>query len=304
MISDRFQESDLKLRDTEKSGNNFPWINPIGGYGDMLMVAGVLRQVVEQNPSRRFNLVRRTRYSLIFENHEAIAKIGFPNQEEQVQRVDYWAMEELGPGPQRPYQILARGFGLKTPIEERLYLPGALAQDPFLDHFLPWKKLNVVIAPASDSPRKMMNPLTWHRLVDFLLTEGAFVMQVGLLNEQHIRNAYSVRGMTTPQQLVALLRKCNLVISSDNFIMHAAHMAGRPAVVVWGPTPHEVYGYPEQIHLQASPNCNLEKGESCIVSYKNQGGKLYGTPCPLGDRHCVNQIRPEELYEACKRSLL
>jgi len=280
------------------------WINPVGGYGDMLMVSGVLKQVLEQDPTRRFNLVRRTRYSIIFNQHEAIAKIGFPQKEEKVLRVDYWAMEKLGPGQQRPYQILARGFGLKTPVEERLYLPGALMEDPFLEHFLPWKKLNIVIAPASDSPRKAMNPLSWHRLVDYFLADGAFVMQVGLLNDQHIRNAYSVRGMTTPHQLIALLRKCDLAIASDNFIMHAAHLIGTPAVVVWGPTPHEVYGYPEQIHLQASPNCDLEKGESCIVSYKNQGGKLYGTPCPLGDRHCISQIGPEALYEACRKTLL
>jgi ADP-heptose:LPS heptosyltransferase len=293
----------LSPEDFEKAPNNFSWINPVGGYGDMLMVAGVIRQAAEQVPSRRYNLVRRTRYSIIFENHEAIAQIGYPPKGAQVQRVDYWAMERPGPGLQRPYQILARGFGLQTPIEEKLYLPGALDRDPFLETFLPWKKLNVVIAPASDSPRKVMNPLLWHRLVDYLLAEGAFVMQVGLLHELHIRNAYSVRGMTTPQQLIALLKKCSLVVSSDNFIMHAAHLAGTPAVVVWGPTPHEVYGYPEQVHVQASPNCDLEKGESCIVSYKNQGGKLYGTPCPLGDRHCISQVRPEEIYEACKKSL-
>lgn len=268
----------------------------------MLMVSGVLKQVVDMDPMRRFNLVRRTRYSIIFEGHEAIAHIGFPQKEETVLRVDYWAMEELGPGVQRPYQILARGFGLKTPIEERLYLPGALAQDPFLEHFLPWKKLNIMIAPASDSPRKAMNPLVWHRLVDYLLAEEAFIMQVGLLHEQHIRNAYSVRGMTTPQQLIALLRKCDLAITSDNFIMHAAHLTGTPAVVVWGPTSHEVYGYSEQIHLQATPSCDLGNEASCLASDKNKGGGLYGTPCPLRDRHCIDQIKPEEIYEAGKKA--
>jgi ADP-heptose:LPS heptosyltransferase len=288
----------------EKLEKALPWINPVGGYGDMLMVAGVLKQVVEQDPARRFNLLRRTRYSIIFKGHEAIVKIGYPKKGEQVLRVDYWAMEELGPGLQRPYQVLARGFGLKTPVQENLYLPEAQAQDKFLEHFLPWKKLNVVIAPASDSPRKAMNPIAWSRLVDYLQAEGALVLQVGLLNEPHIRNAYSVRGITTPQQLIALLRKCDLAITSDNFIMHAAHLAGMPAVVLWGPTLHEVFGYTEQTHLQATRNCEIKKGESCIVSYKNQGGKLYGTPCPLGDRHCINQITPEEIYEACKKARL
>lgn len=42
--------------------NNFPWINPIGGYGDMLMLSGVLKQVIEKFPEKRFNLTRRTNY--------------------------------------------------------------------------------------------------------------------------------------------------------------------------------------------------------------------------------------------------
>lgn len=294
----------MSEKDIEVKSNKFPWINPVGGYGDMLMVSGVLKKVVDQDPTKKFNLVRRTRYSVIFSGHEAIAQIGFPNKGENVLRVDYWAMEKLGPGEQRPYQILARAFGFKTPVEETLYLPSALKEDTFLDHFLPWGKVNILIAPASDSPRKTMNPLIWHRLVDYFLREKAFVMQAGLLNEQHIRNAYSIRGLTTPQQLIALLQKCQLVVTSDNFIMHAAHLVGIPAVVVWGPTPHEVYGYPEQIHLQAKPVCDLEKGESCIVSYKNQGGKLYVTPCPMGDRHCMDQIKPEAIYQASRKALL
>ena len=35
-----------------------PWIDPIGGYGDILMLSGVLQQLVEEDPERRFHLVR------------------------------------------------------------------------------------------------------------------------------------------------------------------------------------------------------------------------------------------------------
>ena len=288
---------------TVEISNDLPWLNPVGGYGDMLMVAGVLKQAIDQDPSRRFNLVRRSRYLAIFNEHEAICKIGFPKKKEKIVGVDYWSMEKLGGGNQRPYQILARKFGLDTPIEEKLYLPGNLEEDPLLHNFLPWKQINVVIAPASDSPRKEMLPNIWHQLVEKLKADDMFVMQAGLLKDLRILNAYSVRGLTTPNQLVALIKKCDLVVTCDNFIMHAAHLAGIPAVVVWGPTQHEVYGYPEQTHIQMSPNCELEDGESCIVSQQNQNGRVYGTPCPLGENCCMNQTTPETLYEACIRTI-
>lgn len=293
----------MNRKSNNQNGNGLPWVNPVGGYGDMLMVSGVLKQVFDQDPLKQFNLVRRTRYLEIFERHESIAEVGFPGKDQEVLGVDYWSMEDLGAGNQRPYQILARAFGLATPVQETLYLPGSPESDPLLHNFLPWKKINIVISPASDSPRKEMAPVIWHRLVDLLLADGAFVMQVGLLREMRIKNTYSVRGLTNPRQLITLLKNCDLVVTMDNFIMHAAHLAGIPSVVMWGPTQHEVYGYSEQVHLQMKPNCELDQGQSCIVSRHNKGGKLYGTPCHLGDNHCMNQVTPETLYEACKNAL-
>ena len=69
------------------SESSLPWINPVGGYGDMLMVAGVLKQVTEGDPSRRFNMVRRTRYVNFFKGHESIVKFGYPGKDEQIQDV-------------------------------------------------------------------------------------------------------------------------------------------------------------------------------------------------------------------------
>lgn len=258
--------------------NGIPWINPIGGFGDMLMVSGVLKLVVDSDPSRRYNLIRRTNYLAFLKDHPAIASVGFPPRDAELVGVDYWSKETLGPGNQRPFQVLARSFGLKTPVDETLYVPGGLDDDPVLHDFIPWKDLNIMIAPASDSPRKMMPPHIWHRLVDYLLADGAFVLQAGRLQDQHIKNTYSTLGLTTPRQLLALVNRCDLVITLDNFVMHAAHLVGTRAVVAWGATHHEVYGYPEQTHLQTSKTCDLEKYDDCIGPARNQGGLLYGTP--------------------------
>ena len=283
--------------------DNTPWINPVGGYGDMLMVAGVLKQVHDKTPEKQFNLIRRSRYTHFLGKHEAIRKVGFPDKGDKILSVNYWSMEKLGAGNQRAYQVLARAFGLQTPVEEILYLPGEEEADPLFIDFLPLKEINVLIAPATDSPRKAMKPSLWHQLVDQLKREDIFVMQTGLFEEIHIKNAYSVQGQTTPAQLVNLLKEIDLVITADNFIMHAAHMVGIPAVVIWGPTQCEVYGYPEQIHFQNNLTCELTGGESCIVSAENQNGELYGTSCPMGDLHCMDQTNINDVYLAAKKLL-
>jgi hypothetical protein len=286
------------------SANGYPWINPIGGFGDMLMLSGVLKHVVDHDSSQRYNLIRRTNYLAFLKDHPAIAEIGHPPKGAVMARVDYWSMETLGPRESRPYQVLARGFGLPTPIEETLYLPKGLEDDSLLHNIIPWKKLNVAIAPSSDSPRKMMHPQIWHRLVDYLLADGAFVLQVGRLRDQHIRNTYSILGLTTPHQLIVLLNKCDLVITVDNFVMHAAHLVDANAVALWGATNNEIYGYPEQTHLQTPKSCGLDPYDDCIGPARNDGGVLYGTPCPEGEMHCLNRITPEEIYEVIKKALL
>lgn len=269
------------------------------------MLSGVLKQASERLPGKRYRLARRTGYQEFLRGHPAIEEIGFPPKDAEFARADYWSMEDLGPGPQRPYQILARGFGLETPVEETLFIPDDhRVEDPILHQFLPWEAVNVLIAPSSDSPRKVMPPDIWHVLVEMLLDDDAFVFQVGRARDQRIRNAYSLLGLTTPRQAIELVRRSSVVITADSFIMHVAHHTRTPAVVVWGPTSSHVYGYPEHMHLQLPKRCDLGEYEDCIGPGRNEGGRLYGTACPLGENHCLRHARPEELHLLVKRALV
>ncbi|MEK6698064.1 MAG: glycosyltransferase family 9 protein [Nitrospirota bacterium] len=287
----------------QRAEQDYPWINPIGGFGDMLMLSGVLKLVLEHEPARRFNLIRRTNYLSILKGHPAIAGVGYPPKGAEIIGVDYWSREKLGSDNQRAFQVLARIFGLSTPVDERLYIPELPGGNgASLEDLIPWGNRNILIAPFSDSPRKVMHPAIWNRVVEHLYAQGMTIFQAGRLQEKHIRNAYSLRGLTTPRQLIALLGRFDAVITSDNFIMHAAHLAGARCVALWGPTQHEVYGYAGQFHIQMKPRC--DETEGCISSRKNQGGTLYNSACPLGERHCMDQIRPEAAFDALKTALL
>ncbi len=270
--------------------NDFIWINPIGGLGDFLMVSGVLKLVVEAEPERRYNLVRRPPYLSILKGHPAIALVGHPPPDASIISTDYWIKEDLGPGNQRPFQILARAFGVATPAPEKLFLPGEVPDDACLHDFIPFAEKNILIMPASDSPRKEFSLERWQQLVAMLRQKGFFVAQVGRLYESCARGAYNLCGLTTPHQLLAVMKKFDLLVTSDNFGMHLAHLLHIPAVVLWGPTDHEVYGYPEQFHLRAAEQCD----KPCIGP---GAGRLYSTPCTLGhENHCMNRIGTETIF--------
>ncbi|MBD3241665.1 MAG: hypothetical protein GF331_13830 [Chitinivibrionales bacterium] len=280
------------MHDSEKA-NAYPWINPIGGLGDMLMLSGVLKLAYDADPECRYNLVRRTEYQSIFNGHPAIATVGYLPPGAQMKGVTYCSMEQVGPGEQRPFQILARAFGLKTPVEEQVYLPGEIADDPVLFGLIPWRERTVVICPTSATPRKEMPRAHWEEVVRRLTESGALVLQVGKARDRRIHGAYSLCGLTTPQQLVALLRRTSAVATADNFVMHAAHLTGTPTVVTWGPTDHEVYGYADQVHLQPPRDC--PERSQCMGP--GRGGDAYGEPCPR-DQHCTAAVSPDDVYEA------
>lgn len=280
------------------TANDYPWINPVGGMGDALMLSGVLKMVHDRDPQRRYNLVRRTAYQDILENHPAIAEIGYLPKDAEMTHMTYWSMGQLGPGEQRPFQILARAFGLTTPVEEKLFLPGDIPDDRELFDFLPWGKRNVVICPTSASPRKEVPAAHWTELVQRLADDNVLVLQVGRDGETRVRGAYSLLGLTKPRELVALLRRADAVVTCDNFIMHAAHLTGTPAVVAWGPTDHEVYGYPEQMHLQPPRDC--PERDMCIGPAR--GHEAYASPCPR-ERQCTAEISADSLYTEARKLL-
>jgi len=274
---------------------DIPWINPVGGLGDTLMLSGVLKHVVDAQPAAKFNLVIRTKYSEILKGHPAIADIGHPSPGVEFVETNYWDQSDYCKEGKRVYQILASMFGLHTPVEESLYVPWEIKDDPALMSAIPWKERNVLICPSSDSPRKQMSAQKWETLVKMFLDDGTTVVQAGKRNDRYVRGAYSLLGMTTPRQIIAMIRHFDAVVTSDNFLMHAAHLCGIPAVVLWGATDHRMYGYLEHTHLQSVPACASSNG--CIGPGRS---KIYSTECPKGGAHCMNQLNIETIYKAVR----
>jgi len=269
------------------------WINPIGGLGDALMLSGVLKSAVDRDPKRTFKLIARSSFVSIFSGHPALSEIGHPQPGSPIISTAYWDDPDFTEGRMRAYQVLARLFNLPTPIDERLYIAHDTGPDPALIKRIPFRETNVLIAPSAGTPRKEMPLDMWEALVERLTDEGFGVIQAGTVVNRHIRGAYNLRGMLTVPEAALLPRHVDAVVTTASFFMHAAHLCGTPAVVLWGPTDHRQYGYEGQAHIQAPRTC--DPSISCVRSGRGPG---YGVPCPLGPDHCMRSFDIDAVFRS------
>lgn len=263
------------------------WINPIGGKGDVIMLSTVLKRVFDKT-GRRFRLMRRSGYTDILKNHPAIEEVGHPTPDEDIISNDYWSRPEFGDPNTKALAILCKIFGTEWDGSDALFLP-EFDPDPaveLIEKNVPWTDRTVIISISSESPRKMMHPMKWHRLVARLLEEGCFVVQIGDPRDVVIKGVYSLVGCTMPLQVPAILKHAAVVISPDNYIMHAARACGVPAVALFGPTEASRYGYPSQRALQAPVN-DCPEHDRCLGPHVSEN---YSQPCPFApEGHCMNK---------------
>ena len=99
------------------------WISPFGGYGDTIILSGVLKAAVDQDPRRRFSLVTRTTYGEILKGHPAVDRIGNPPPGSAVVGTAYWDHPDFGGPNGRPFRILADMLGVPMPAAESLFVP-------------------------------------------------------------------------------------------------------------------------------------------------------------------------------------
>jgi hypothetical protein len=285
------------LKETQTDGFDpaLPWIDPIGGLGDCLWLSSVLHDVWRAT-GRTFGLCRKAPYAEFFRGHPAIPTISVPPLHFPTIHVDYWTYETLGPGRLRPYQILSRMFGLDTPREESLWAPIAESEYEAVKAF-PIDEGFIVVAPSSISPRKTWPWEKWAQLVQELRGRTQRqILQFGLDRDPRIPGTLSLCGMTSPRQLIALMRRAVLAVAVDAFPLHAASMAHVPTIALWGPSHHEIFGHDNQENIQAAAPCR----ESCFGPRKFD---IYLSACDVEPGGCLNRIEVGQVLEQIDRIL-
>ncbi len=274
------------------------WINPFGGCGDTIILSGVLKAAVDQDPQRRFSLVNRTSYGEILRGHPAVDLIGNPPPGSAVIGTAYWDHPGFGGPNGRPFRILAGMLGVTMPAEERLFVPFETTVDEMLLKSIPFTERNVLICPWSLSPRKDMPIGRWEDLVKQLTAQGIFVAQAGTRRDRYVRGAWSLLGVTTVREAIALVGRFDAIVTVDNLFVHAARLVGTPAVVLWGATDPATFGWPGQTNLVGHRICQNPNG--CLTG-KRAG--IYNTPCPMEKAHCVNRIEVDSIVTSVKSVL-
>jgi lipopolysaccharide heptosyltransferase II len=146
----------------------------------------------------------------------------------------------------------------------------------------------------------------WAALADRLIARhGVRIVLTGSANERPISEAIRTRmrespivlaGETDIDELLAVLARCDLVLSGDSGPLHMAVALGRPAVAMYGPTDPLTYG--------PSPRTGqhvivLRRGLPCSPCYT-----IHATAeCPYGQPACMIDITVGEVFEAATRLL-
>lgn len=270
------------------------WIDPVGGLGDILILSTAIKKAYDKY-GKKFQMSRRTNYTQFFVGHPAIEEIGNPPEDADIVCNDYWSRPDFNNLDNKALNIVLKIFGIDDCDTEQLYLPNRAADvaTELLIKNTPWGVKTVAISFSSESPRKMMHPIKWHIIVEKLLAQQCFVLQVGGYGDIPIRGAYSLLGVTTPLQICDILKHVDLVITPDNFIMHAAKLVNKPAIALFGPTEPERYGYQNHICLRADRS-NCEFANECLGPHVSDN---YATQCPKQEDHCMNSFDENKIVD-------
>jgi len=143
----------------------------------------------------------------------------------------------------------------------------------------------------------------WARLADQLIEQlGARVVLTGAASDAVIGDAViermrqkplSLVGKTTVPQLVALLERCDLVISGDSGPLHIAGAVGTPVVAIHGPTDPVLSG---PVGQEAKV---LRLGLWCSPCYDAS----YWAECRFFNPVCMKGILPDEVLAAAREQL-
>ncbi len=100
------------------------------------------------------------------------------------------------------------------------------------------------------------------------------------------KGTVDLTAKTSLRELYALLQKCNVVVTNDSGLMHAAAAVGAPVAAIFGPTrPGETAPYTKNYQI-------IKKDLACAPCMKRK--------CPLKHHDCMRQIEVDEVFDLIK----
>ena len=91
-----------------------------------------------------------------------------------------------------------------------------------------------------------------------------------------------------------LIKKSSCHIDGEGGLVHLAVQMSTPCVVVFGPTPMHMYGYPQNINL-VDPECN-----GCMGTHEDWAYQCFRGEA---DASCMKKVLPDMVLDACREIL-
>jgi len=191
-------------------------------------------------------------------------------------------------------------------IDKALELWPSKEDEAWADNFLKshWLKggqkiIAVSVGASAGRATKLWPPEYFAEVCNRLARNfGIRVLLAGLEKERPLANKFLKRakckpidalGRTNILRLASLVKRCDLLLSSDSAPLHVAASVDTPFVALFGPTD-------PRRHLVPSENTRvvLKKKLKCSPCYRRRCGKR---------NNCMRAIKPDEVYEACVKLL-
>ena len=93
----------------------------------------------------------------------------------------------------------------------------------------------------------------WRQIVSLFRKEGVGIIQLGVLEEEKIEGVtHYLNGQTSLDETGLLIKHGLCHIDTEGGLVHLARAVHARCVVLFGPTPTEFFGYPQNINLEPS----------------------------------------------------
>ncbi len=131
----------------------------------------------------------------------------------------------------------------------------------------------------------------WEAIISYIRTNyGIKVVQLGTADEERLSGALDFfMGVTDFEQSALLLKNARFHIDTEGGLVHVARAVKTPSLVLFGPTPLEFFGYPQ--------NANIQKG-NCHDCWWTTKDWFQSCPRGLVNPACMDAIVPSALHDA------
>ena len=141
----------------------------------------------------------------------------------------------------------------------------------------------------------LIDKLIREQNVQVILTGGpGDTPLIECVTRQMQEQAFNLAGKTSLPQLVALLKRANLVISGDSGPMHIAAAVGTQLIAIHGPTDPALSG-------PVSPTATVLRSEIwCSPCYNAKDS----ADCRFFTTQCMKNILPSQVYKIAQEKLI